>query len=131
MATDYGRDLYCTTDLDASLTEVSGAQMMAQVCLRRLYTPRGSLLSSPSENTIDVRGYLSETVDLTRQDLVGIKAACTAALLADPRIESVTVTPRFDSVTRVLTLGIDANGALGPFSLTLAVTSLTVELLNG
>lgn len=127
---DYGRDLYCDTDMDASMTEVSGALMMAQVCMRRLYTPKGSLLSSPAENTVDMREFLSTSVDLTGREITGAKAVATSALLADPRVERVTVDPVYDPAARTLRLGITGYGAAGPFALTLAVSSLTVEILN-
>jgi hypothetical protein len=131
MATDYGTDLYCDTDMDASMTEVSGSLLMQQVILRRLYTPKGSLLSAPGENTVDLREWLSSSVDPTQREITGAKAAAMSALMADPRIESVTITPRFDATTRTLLMSIAGYGALGPFSLTIGVTSLTVDILNG
>lgn len=131
MATDYGTDLYCDTDMDGSLTEVSGSLLMQQVILKRLYTPKGSLLSAPSENTIDLREWLSSSVDPTHREITGAKAAAVSALMADQRIESVTVTPAFDAATRTLRVSIAGFGAEGPFSLTIGVTSLTVDILNG
>ncbi len=131
MATDYGTDLYCDTDMDGSLTEVSGSLLMQQVILKRLYTPKGSLLSAPGENTIDLREWLSTSVDPTQREITGAKAAATSALMADQRIESVTIDPQFDAATRTLLMSIKGFGAAGPFSLTIAVTSLTVDILNG
>lgn len=130
MATNYGRDLYCAADMDPNMREVTGAELMALVCFRRIYTPRGSLISAPGENTIDLREYLSSEVDLSQTEIVGIKAAAMSAILADPRVLRVTITPTFDTAARSLTLKIDGEGASGPFALVVRASALTVELLS-
>ena len=128
--TDYGRDWSGTTDLLPTFASVTGAELMAQVCMRRIYTPVGVLFSSPQADTVDVRQYLSTDIDPDRAKLNLIQGACTGAILADPRVLSVTVRPTWDAPTRTLTLAINGEGAEGPFALTLAVTSVTVELLT-
>lgn len=126
--TDYGRDWSCAVDLLPTFAEVTGAELMAQVCMRRIYTPTGALFSAPLADTIDVRTYLSTEVDQAKINL--IRGACTGAIMADPRVLSVTVTPTWSPATRTLTLAIAGTGAEGPFALTLAVSSVTVELLT-
>lgn len=125
---DYGLDLSCTTDLDPMLRTVSGPDMMAQVCVRRLYCRRGNLLSDPNDDTIDARDLLSD--GMTPKDLSRIQGIVTNVLLADERIFSVTVQATFNQLTRALILAISGVGALGPFTLTLSVSALTVELLR-
>lgn len=126
--TDYGRDWYGTTDLLPTFASVTGATIMAQVCMRRVYTPPGSLFSAPLADTVDVRTYLSGEVDQGKLGL--IKGACTGAIMADPRVLSVTVTPTWFPSTRTMTIQIEGLGAQGPFALTLGVSSVTVELLQ-
>lgn len=128
MAIDYGRDLSCTTGLDPLLRDVTGNELMEQVCLRRLYARPGSTLSNPVDNTLDARDFLSQGI--TPSDLPRIQGLCAAALLGDQRIFSATVLGSFTPSTNVLTLNIAGNGAQGPFNLTLAVSAVTVELLR-
>lgn len=123
---DYGTDLSCTTDLDPLGRLVSGDELMVQVCVRRLYCASGALLSDPTDNSIDVRDLIS--ADIGPNDIVRIQGLCSQALLGDPRILSANVIATFSAGT--LTLRITAYGANGPFSLTLAVTALTVTLLT-
>lgn len=127
--TDYGRDLSCTTDFLPTFAEVTGADLMAQVCMRRIYTAPGSLFSAPFADTIDVRTYLSTEVDPSRAEINAIRGACTAAIQADPRVLSVLVEPTWEPSIRSLSLRISGEGAAGPFALTLNVTAVTVELL--
>jgi len=131
MATDYGRDISATTDLDPLLQDVTGNDLMVQMCIRRLFCRKGSCLSAPSANTIDVRDFLNGSIDLTKQSsLQQISVLCQNAILGDERILSVTVTPSYTFATKLLTLNIQAVGANGPFSLTLAVSQVTVQLLR-
>ncbi len=128
MPTDYGQDLSATTDLDPLLRNVNGIELMSQVCLRRLFTRPGTLLSNPVDNTLDARDFLSK--EIRPQDLRSIGGQCASALLGDQRIYSATVTATFVPLTKVLTLNITATGANGPFNLTLAVTAVTIEILR-
>lgn len=125
---DYGTDLSCGLDIDATLRTVSGSELMEQVCIRRLYCRQGGLLSSPNALTLDARDFLSKGISGQR-DLTTIEAQCAACLLDDERIFSASVRATFDPYARILTLAIEGTGALGPFSLVLAVSSLTVEQL--
>jgi len=126
--TDYGVDLSCDTDLDPLLRDVSGSELMGQVCLRRLFCRPGLLLSNPIDNTLDARDFLS--TGITPKDLPRIGGQCAAALLGDQRIFSATVSASFDPLTNLLTLAITGTGSQGPFNLTIAVSSVTVELLR-
>lgn len=128
MATNYGRDLSCTTALDTAMREVSGDELMRQVILRRLITPKGSLLSDPNAITLDVRRYMSKDVD--ERELMAMRGAIHAAILDDERILSVKVSMGYDAGQRTATIGVKAIGARGPFSLTLAVSDVSVTVLR-
>lgn len=129
MAVDYGLDISCTTDIDPLLGLVTGEEMMAQVCIRRLYCRKGSLLSDPTDNTLDARDFVSGGI-ANSAALLSIQGQCQGALLADERVLSVSVVAEYDTVFRVLTLRIAGQGADGPFSLVLSVDSVTVQLLE-
>ena len=127
---DYGLDLSCSTDLSPTLSTSSGSTLMGEVCVRRLYCRQGGLLSDPNALTLDARDFISQGIS-GQQDLTTIEAKCAAALLDDERIQSVVVRATFDYQTRILALSVEGTGSSGPFSLVLAVSSLTVELLAG
>jgi hypothetical protein len=107
---------------------VSGPEMMAQVCLRRLYCRQGRLLSNPNDNTLDARDFVADGV--TQKDLPRIGGQCQGALLGDPRIAKASVLASFSPLTKTLTLNITGTGSLGPFALVLSVTSVTVQILK-
>lgn len=125
---DYGLTFRAGTDLDPTLRIISGPSAMALLCLRRLYTPAGTLPSDPNAITVDVRTFLSK--GMRSGDVGIIQAQCVQALLDDERIFDVTVVAALDPSFSSLTLTIHGTGAEGPFSLTLGVTSLTVEILR-
>lgn len=125
---DYGRDFSCGTDLDPLLQLVEDEELMGQVCLRRLYCRKGSLLSNPLDNTLDARDFVN--AGITAQGLPIIQGQCASALLGDPRVFEAVVIADFNFVTKLLLLKCSGTGSKGPFALTLAVSSLTVELLN-
>jgi hypothetical protein len=125
---DYGVDLDCGSDLNPMLTTVTGQTLMEQVCLRRLFTRPGRLLSNPVDNTLDARDFLS--AGITPTDLPRIQGQCAGALLGDQRISSATVAASFAPQPGLLTLDITGFGAFGPFNLTLAVSAVTIEILR-
>ena len=127
---DYGYDLSCPGTLPPNMPEVSGARMMAEMICRRLFTPRGSLLSDPFAATIDLRTYLSvdQSPDFSTLNL--IKSAATAVILDDPRVQSVTVTVTASAQDRRVNLSVQGFGAFGPFALVIGVDALTVSLLT-
>ena len=125
---DFGYDLSCTTDLDPLFRLVTGATLMEQVALHRLFCRQGRLLSNPVDNTIDCRDFISEGI--TRDDLPRIQGLCQSALVGDPRIFSASVQVSFDTATATLTLNIRGVGSGGPFELTIVVSAVTVEILR-
>lgn len=132
---DYGSDVAMvvsggTIDLDATFRLVRGVELMSQVGCKRLYCRKGQLLSDPNDNTLDARDFVNQGVASSEGGLARIKGQCEVALTGDPRIFTAIVTPSFDRQSGTLTLAIKCTGAQGPFTLTLAVTALTIELLR-
>lgn len=128
MAVDYGTDLSCTSDLDPTLRDVTGDDLMAQVVLHRLFCRQGRLLSNPVDNTIDLRDKIA--AGIKPGDEATIQGQCASALVGDERIISANVKATFSTFTSTLTLNIKGQGSRGPFNLTIAATAVTVELLR-
>lgn len=130
MTVDYGFDMWGNTDISPTLQDVAGNSLMAQVICRRLFTPPGGMISAPDEPTVDLRSFLSTAQELDNSGLGRIKGSIINSVSADPRVFSVTATVTYDPDTETLTVICAGEGADGPFRLTLAVTSVTVDLLN-
>jgi len=123
----YGSDLSCTTDLDPLGTVVSGAVMVQQRAIRRLISRKGSILSAPFAETIDLRDLLSDAV--APGGAAKIQALIRAALLDDECISDVSAQVTFIPTTRTMLIAVSATGALGPFAFTLDVSAVTVSVL--
>ena len=129
MAVDFGRDISGTTDVSPTFQESTGEQLMREVICRRLGTPAYSLLSAPDELTCDLRDFLSTEQPLQAVGLNVIRGTATAALLADPRILSVTIEIEWLPESNYMTLAITGFGATGPFKLTLGVTRDNLDVI--
>ena len=117
----------CATDLDGSLSDVTGNPLLLEALVRHITSPRGSVIDAPNYG-IDVRDYLGD--DMTSEELGRLRGAVRAELLADERVLDVTVTTDFNSTTHYLKLGIVGSSAQGPFSMVLLVSAVTVQILS-
>jgi phage baseplate assembly protein W len=127
MATDFGTDLSLWPDIDPSGATVSGFTCLAQALLRRLTTPRGGLFYDPGYGT-DIRGYLGES--MTNASAGSIQNAIEREITQDERITSAVVTATINLLASIIVVHITLQTALGPFTLVLAVSSVTVTLLK-
>ena len=124
---DFGEDVHTFPTLDPTFAYFSGIPVVVEALARRLITNRGSIPFAPDFG-LNLRNYLS--LDMLQRDLDNIKAAVELECLKDERVESVTATTQFNQSTEMLSVSIVGIAGAGPFSLTLNVTALTVELLN-
>jgi hypothetical protein len=131
----FGRDLACLPnsdgilDLTSDMQEATGNDVLIQSIVRRHLTIKGSDIASPNDG-IDVRVYIK--AGLTQTDISGIAAAVQQELVRDQRIlPSTTVTASYNTETLVLTLNEVIQTASGPFSLTLAISQVTVDVIVG
>lgn len=128
---DYGYDMQMTNDGDLTPTMLDESQVnMAHVCMRRLSTDKGMLLSAPDEETIDLRSFLSSDIPPGENGFGYIKARATGALMADPRIFSVQISGSLSADSHSLSMFIQGVGSSGPFQLTLSVDQVTISLLQ-
>jgi phage baseplate assembly protein W len=130
----FGTDLWGVSDMDPAGAEVTGDLLVGQAIARRLSTPRGALIDDPNYG-YDLTAWLN--ADVGPQDLGQIQANTQAECLKDQRIVSatVTVTPPASAIIHGVTaiymmVTIALTTGAGPFTLTLAVSSLTVTLMQ-
>ncbi len=121
---DLGVDIDCLNDLDPTFALVSGRKALGQAIVRRLITPRGSLLHAPDYG-FDVRAFLNESV--TGREIFQIESGIEAEVLKDERLFEADATVTYDEPTARLTIHLRLTDADGPFDLVLAVSALKVE----
>jgi hypothetical protein len=128
--TNYGYDLSCESDLDRNFGTVSGRLLLSQALVRRIITPRGMLFYDPNYG-YDITSEVSD--DLLPADLGRIGQEMDAEFLKDQRVISsitqVTTVTAPDGTLSLSTLTTITDGN-GPFPLTLAISQVTVTLLQ-
>lgn len=134
MATGFGTDSHC---YDAIRTGrlVSGLELLAQAIYRRLTTPRGTLDDGDEGlvyglDLFDFVGTLG-----TDEAVAAIPDVIAAEVLKDDRIERVEVSASVErSSDGLVTVIVDIDAFPAdqsqPFTLTLAVSDVTVELIG-
>lgn len=125
--TDFGTDVSTFPDLDPSFTPISGTRVVAEAIARRLMTPRGSLAGYPNYG-YDLRAAVNEYMGL--RDQLRIQSAVAGECEADERVNRANVVVTFSAPTSQLTVTVRLETAAGPFVLVLAVTALSLTILQ-
>ncbi len=111
---------------------VSGLRLVAEACYRRLTTPRGTLRGGDEEANYGLD--LMELVGVTNLRAVeaSLPGRIRAELEKDPRIESVSVDVLVTKVAAMatFTITIECVTGIGPFTLQVLASAVTVELLG-
>ncbi len=128
---DFGRDMSCTDSLKTGRF-ATGTRLVGEACYRRLTTPRGMLRGGEAEADY---GYdLSVLIGSTsvKSAAASLPGRIEAELLKDERVESVSVdvTVFTEGPDTAFTIEIEAVTSVGPFTLTLLASAVTVELLG-
>jgi len=123
-ASELGVDFACVTDLDADLSLVDGQTALLQSCARRITTPRGGLFYDANYG-IDVRDFLKQSGFSETQAARIIEQE----LLKDERMLNAVAAVTLNQIDETVTINIEIESDAGPFTLTITVTNLTVELL--
>lgn len=128
MATFYGVDTYCLTDLlrvDVLVTDP--AQLIGQRLVRRLTTPRGALglISDDPDGGFDVRTLVN--MKLTPTTLSSASADIASEAQKDEEVASVSV--RMTPSKSALVITLDVLSSAGPFVLVLNVDQLTTAVV--
>jgi hypothetical protein len=128
---DFGKDIACTDSLRPGVF-ATNLRLVAEACYRRLITPRGTLRGGEDE-----QNYGLDLVDLvgsvsTKADAAALPGRIQTELLKDERITSVdaTITETKAGPAKAFAVAIEAQTDIGPFTLKLAVSSVTIDLLG-
>ncbi|MCL2777714.1 MAG: DUF2634 domain-containing protein [Polyangiaceae bacterium] len=128
---DFGRDTSCTTSLRTGRF-VSGVRLVAEAAYRRLTTRRGLLRGGEEEANygIDLCDLIGSVK--TKTDEASLPGRIKAELTKDERIDSVDVSVESTTVAGATSfeIAVYAKTGAGPFTLTLRVSAVTVELLR-
>lgn len=140
-----GTDLSGVADLTPHMGESSGRQCLAEALARRLITPRGALFYDPNYG-YDLTSLIN--ADLASSDIPRIAASIEEEFRKDERVISAVATVQYvgpDQVDAaragvvanpapgsqgVIVISAIVNDGQGPFSLTLAATAVTIQLLG-
>jgi phage baseplate assembly protein W len=127
-AQDLGTDVDARSGVPLRWSLVSGRANLANALARRFITARGSLPDDP-EYGADLRDYLSS--GLTPAGLSQLRGTIVAQAAAEKRIQSVdSVDFAFNQSSSALAVALGLSDAQGPFDLILAITAVTVDILN-
>lgn len=131
MASIFGRDTSCTTGLRAGRT-VTGVRLVAEAAYRRITTPRGMLRGSDDEQSygLDVTELIGQAT--SKAIVAALPGRIANELAKDERIETTDVDVVESSVgfERAYEITIRCTTGEGPFTLTLAASEVSVELLG-
>jgi hypothetical protein len=129
MANSLGYDLWWLEDLDPMMREVGGNLVLAQWALRCITTPVGQLLDDPGFG-YDVAQWLNADIELGPPQVAQINSGVTKALLRDQRVLACNVSTVYLQAQQMLILTIQLTASGGPFTLTVGVDAVSVQLLQ-
>lgn len=129
--TTFGSDFSGINDIDPNWSYLANSPTtpndesiaLTQAIARRLTTPRGGLFYDLNYGT-DIRDFISSSIPIA-QAISAIEAECRK----DERVDDCDVTISVVADEWFVTIECKAH-ASGPFALTLAVSAVSVELLN-
>lgn len=130
MATNYGSDSYCLTDIQRISTLVTDPRVViGQRVARRLQTPRGALalINGDPNFGYDVRQLVN--AKLTPNFKVNAQKSIRDEVEKDQEVLSASVTVASADAGSGVAITILIQPSDGPFSLVMNVRDLTVEVL--
>ena len=114
-------------DMDSGAAEVQGRAMLAQRILARLTTRRGTVIDCPND-CLDVRDMLRATNSLSI--IAGYQGVIQAEVVKEQEVQAALVTVTYKNERMTIVIAIQSG--TGPFTLTLVVSAVTLEILmNG
>ena len=131
--TDFGRDLRTVVDangnvdLTPGMLESTGRAVLAERLVRRQTTRRGTVVDAPND-CFDVRDWMSSEFSPTKTSQ--LRGTIRAELMKDQAVRNVVVTVTYNSARKSLVIVEQIDSSEGPFTLTLTVGQLTLEILT-
>lgn len=131
MSTYFGYDVSCTRRLRTGRF-VSGVMLVAEAYYRRLTTTRGTLIGGEEEQNYGLNLMSLIGAAATPSFAASLPGKIENELMKDPRTESVkaTVVSVSEGPAVTYTISIEAKTTLGPFTLVLAVSAVSAEILG-
>lgn len=129
----FGRDLKTVVDANGNVDitpgglESTGRAVLSERLVRRMTTPRGSVIDAPNE-CFDVRDWLSK--EFNAQTMSQLRATVRQEMLNDVGVLDCTVQATFDNAAKKLTVRVSIRSSDGPFILTVTIGQLTIEALT-
>lgn len=127
---DLGEDILCFDDVDEGFATVTGLDLVKQDVYHRLLQTTILAIDESTHTVvnedfgIDVRDYLGR--GLTPDDVSSIQPEIDAAIQRDERIQfsetTCTASQTQDTNEELITISIQCETALGPFSLVIGVS---------
>jgi phage baseplate assembly protein W len=110
-----------------NVTLVTGFENLGLQLIRRLSTPRGALFYDPNYGD-DIRLFLNKpiTPSTIKQIEYVVKTQCEQ----DPRVDNADVSVTYNQSLLALVVTISITTFLGPFTLVISVSSLTIDMLT-
>jgi len=129
MPTDFGTDVptFVGGGRDPFFRVIRGPRVVAEAIVRRWTTPQGALFFDENFGR-DVRDLLGQAT--SPRTLFALKNALVAQAEEDERVREVAVDVSLNIQTRRLFIRGEITTADGPFTLVVAITDLSVELLS-
>ena len=124
---DPGIDVECDGDLDPFFGLVSGRHALIEAIHHRYQTARGTLIDDNNYG-INVAAWQNETATPAR--IFALQMALEGEALKDERIRQCAAAVTFTLATQTLTFSLSIVDDDGPFTLVLAATSLSVDILS-
>jgi hypothetical protein len=124
-------DIDVVDDLPPTFRLAYGPKVLANYIARELITPEGFLalnFEGDPAYGIDVRGRLNGAWSV--RELSSLAAAVEGKIKRHERVQAAKVDVSHSLATSTLTVGIEVETAAGPFKFVLAVTDVSVELLQ-
>lgn len=126
MTVNFGTELSCVDDIAEDGRVVTGNLVVGEALARRLTTPRGRLIGDPNYG-YDLTQYLND--DMSPRDIAAMRAGIVAECLKDERVTAADVTTVL-SKAGALTISILVTTGAGPFTLVLAVSATSTQVLS-
>lgn len=128
----FGRDLktivdaHGNVDLTPGMLESTGRAVLAERLVRRQTTPRGSVIDAANE-CFDIRDWLSK--EFNDANMSKLRGTIKQELLNDPGVLTVEVQTTYNAADRSFKVVESVVSSDGPFTLTLSVSQLSIDLL--
>ena len=113
-------------DLDPGMSEVSGRAALVQRCMRRVTTPRGSVIDSPND-CVDIRGFIRAGV--LASSPANIQIQLQKEFAKEQGVINAQVGVTYTAAIATLRIAINLQSSYGPLSFTFILTATTAQVL--